>query len=200
MAGHCKRSIDEDDDGADAMPMIDASPLEPDGAPADAAWPPNLLADPGFESSDDDWIPYLGSTTRTSTNPHSGAHALFVCKDPTGDAGFVSVYRDVFNMQPDQVPVGAHFRAYAWVRASPNSGNVAPTFLSPVLRERGGPSPFFNHFGPDLSPVTGAWTLVTADGVITDGDRTGLSFLLEAGDELDGTCFAIDDAYVGRFE
>ena len=55
----------------------------PDAGPKsfDAGADANLLADPGFERGVDGWVGYLGSVDLTSTDPHSGAHALRVCKD-----------------------------------------------------------------------------------------------------------------------
>jgi hypothetical protein len=206
MAGYCRQVTNSSADaGPDAHvidTVIDAAPgdasLATDGAPGDAAWPPNLLADPGFENGDDGWIGFLATTSITTSKPHTGTHALRVCKDDVGHGSFFSLYRDVFNQQPLEVPIGARFRAQAWVRASTGPNDIAPTFVSPVLRERGGPTPFVNHEGPLLDQVTGDWTLVTAEAVITGVARNGLSFILETDVELDGTCFAIDDAYVGR--
>jgi len=199
LDSHCVAPDETSADAASAT-VLDAAPPGDGGDEADAAWPPNLLLDPGFEAGDDRWEPYLGSATRTTTGPHGGQKALFICKDPTGDAGLVSVYRDVYSDALAQLPPGAHFRSYAWVRASPTASNPAPSSLALVIRERGGPSPFFNHTGEELAPVTSTWTRITADGVITDGDRTALSIIIEAGNEVDGTCFAIDDTYIGRFE
>ncbi len=198
----CRAGICRTTDGATGADAAEpnVSDAGPDAPPPDAGPPPNLLPDPSFESGVDGWIGYLGTASSTSTNPHSGTHALRVCKDDIGHDGFFSVYRDLIVDRPDLVPVGAHFRAEAWVRAFRNPNDIAPSFLSPMLRERGGPSPFFNHFGPSLDNVTPAWTLITAEGVVTDGGRTALSFVLEAGTEPDGTCFAIDDVYIYRVD
>jgi len=164
----------------------------PDAGPKsfDAGADANLLADPGFERGVDGWVGYLGSVDLTSTDPHSGAHALRVCKDDVGQDGFFSVYRELIVNQPARLPVGAHFRVQAWVRSASEPG---PSFLSPMLRERGGPSPFFNHYGPTLDAPPRTWIPITAEAVITDPDRTTLSFVIEAGFEPDGTCFALDD-------
>src|SRR5438552_2790479 len=91
----------------DASPgmKIDADSL-PDATPADAGPPPNLLADPSFEGSEDGWIGYLATTSLTSTNPHSGLHALRICKDSTGLASFYSVYRDLIVNDATRLPPG----------------------------------------------------------------------------------------------
>jgi hypothetical protein len=184
-------SGDVDADDSDGAPV-------PDATAADAAGPPNLVSDPGFEASEDGWIGYLATTSLTSTDPHSGAHALRICKDATGHRSFFSVYRDLVVDDAAQVPQGAHYRAEAWIRPSASPSDVAPSFVAPSLRERGGSQPFVNHYGPDLVPVTSTWTLVTVDAIISDADRTGLSLILETGSEADGTCFHVDDVEVVR--
>lgn len=176
---------------------IDAESVA-DATPADASGPTNLVSDPGFETGVDGWIGYLSTTSLTSTNPHSGAHALRICKDATGHKSFFSVYRDLIVDDAAQVPQGAHYHARLWIRASASPSDVAPTFVTPSLRERGGAQPFLNHYGAQLTPVTATWTLVDVDAVISDADRSGLSIILETGSEADGTCFHIDDVEILR--
>jgi hypothetical protein len=156
----------------------------------------SLLADPGFEQGVDGWTGYLGTAGLTTTNPHSGAHALRICKDNVGQDGFFSVYRDLIVNEPARMPAGTHFRAQAWVRSSSLGSEPGPSFLSPMLRERGGSSPFLDHYGPTLDAPPPTWTLITADAIITADDRTSLSFVIEAGSEPDGTCFALDDVSI----
>jgi hypothetical protein len=190
-------------DGPDAAPTgddaggIDAESL-PDAEPADAGPPPNLLSDPGFESSEDGWTGYLAGTSLTSTNPHSGIHALRICKDDSGHRSFFSVYRELIVDDPAPLPLGAHYHVEAWVRASANPDDVAPGFVAPSLRERGGSQPFLNHYGASLTPVTSDWAFVEVDAVIAEADRTGLSLIFETGSEADGTCFHVDDVYAYR--
>ena len=187
------RPGDRDAGGDDAESL-------PDAEPADAGPPPNLVADPGFEAGEDGWTGYLAGTSRTSTNPHSGTHALRICKDDSGHRSFFSVYRELVLDDPAQLPSGAHFHAEAWIRASANPADLAPSFVAPSLRERGGAQPFLNHYGASLTPVTPDWTLVEVDAVIADPDRSELSFILETGSESDGTCFHVDDVYVYRVD
>ncbi len=183
-------------DGVDAAaPVADADP------PADAAWPPNLLADPGFERGEDDWVPYLASAALTTSDPHGGAQALRICKDPTGRPGYFSAYRDLYNGALGQLPPGTPFRAYGYVRASGSASDLPPSYVSAVLRERGGPLPLRDHPGDMLSPVTDEWILFRAEGTIADLGRTGFTLLLETNEhEEDNACFVIDDLYVGRLD
>jgi hypothetical protein len=169
----------------------------PDAGAPDADGDPDLLADPGFEAGLDGWEGYLGTASSTDV-ARTGAHALRVCKDD-GHKSFVSVYRDVIVGAPEQVPAGARFHAEVWVRAAP--GQLAPTALTPSVRERGGASAFVDHAGPTLTSVDDEWRLLVAEGTIGAADRSALAFVIEAGNgEADGTCFLLDDARVVRLD
>jgi hypothetical protein len=131
--------------------------------------------------------------------PHTGVRSLFVCKNDSNQLSMFGVHREVIDLQPDQLPVGAHFHAEIWVRASQSLSQPAPETIRAVVRERGGQAPSRDHEGAPLAPVTLDWILLTVDATVTDPGRQSLDFRIETGPEPDNSCFALEDGYVARF-
>lgn len=179
-----------------AVPLPDAPP--PDAPPPDAM-PPNLCPNPGMEDGVVEWTPYNATAAANTNVPHSGTLALKICKQPTMATSLMSVYVDVINpAAPGDLSVGARFVASIWVRSSFAIEDVAPPQLMLSLREAGGAAANHDHDGTPLLAPTTDWTLITAEGVIQQPDRTRLSLIVAPGDVPDGTCFLIDDCHVAR--
>lgn len=178
---------------ADAPP-VDAPP--PDGPTLDAPWPANIALNAGMENGMADWTPYLATGASVTSGQRSGARAYKICKTATGATSDYSVYEDVINTTSSgTISAGDHYVARLWVRAT--GVEPAPPSLRLTLRERGGAAALLDHDGPTLSPVPTTWTELTAEGTIAQADRVYLVLIGLAVDAPDGSCFLIDDAYVG---
>ena len=201
VAGFCQTVTNDLSDAApaDAVDRPDGGPAPADATPsADAAWPPNLLADPSFENSEDDWFGDFASVSRSEVKPHTGVRSLFVCKHDSNQQSMFGVHREIIALEPDQLPVGARFHAEIWVRASQSLSQPAPQTIRAVVREMGGPAPARAHEGAPLAPVTLDWLLLTVDATVTDPGRDHLALRIETGSEPDNSCFALEDGYIGR--
>jgi hypothetical protein len=157
---------------------------------------PNLLADPGFENGGDAWTPYDAQLSTFPVLPKAGLKSLAVCKLDTGGSSDFSTYVDLYNDAPAELAPGTAFVVRVWVRGAPALGGL-PGDVQLVLRERGGVSAKRDHV-TTLAGVTTAWQLVELEAAITDGGRTGLSVIVQALGEPDGTCFLLDEAFAAR--
>jgi hypothetical protein len=163
-----------------------------DGAP-DAAPPANLAPNPGFETGKPSCAPWAGyENTLVSVSPgRSSATACLVCSKP--GAPFFTIDGDVV----DAPPIGARYRAEAWVRA-PADG-PRPEAVGAHLRTynlNGGFQDVEQGVGRETA-VTSSWVLITTTLTVTK-PAPHLDFYIAGSPGGESRCFVVDDFVVVR--
>lgn len=195
--GTCGEPDPPDPPDAAVVVDLDAAPIETtvDAAVPDAGPIENLVDNPDFEPGVSPWNSYNGVLYHNSNEPHAGQWGLKSCKVDVGADDVLTAWTDLPRADPSQ---GSTYQASIWIRASFDPMDLTPPGVYLSLREWGGASPYRDSVGPTYMPLTTEWAQLTAEITVEEADREMIILIVwTATDVPDGTCFIVDDAFVG---